>query len=123
MQKLLDRTPHQVAPDLIGKTIEVNGKQAVITKALPRTESDNAIWLKRRPLFATKPVDVYVAPYRGSFMLFLRTGKKNTCVRIDSVEMDGKKFVNPGQVCKALGLTEEDTGSVKLIGNTLVLVF
>lgn len=121
MQQLLDQPPHTVARQLVGKTLEINGRQATITKVKPQTATDNANWVDSRPLFGSKPVAAYVAPYRGNHMLFLRTGAKNTCVRIDAVETEDETYVNPGQVCQAFELSEEASGSVKLRGNTIVV--
>ena len=124
MHKLLKNAPEKVAEDLVGKTIQVGRKRGTITKCLPRTERDNATWLDTRPLFGSKPVDAYVAPYRGSHLLFLRTGERNTCVRIDGITLsDGTKLTGPGQVCKAFGLNVEKSGNVEIDEAGLKLKF
>lgn len=124
MHKLLKNAPQKVAEDLVGKTIRVGSKRGTITKCLARTESDNATWLVTRPLFGSNPVDVYVAPYRGSHLLFLRTGARNTCVRIDGILLsDGTKCNGPGQVCKAFKLNGEKTGNVEIDEAGLNLIF
>lgn len=124
MHQLLKNAPKRVAQDLVGKTIQVGRKRGTITKVLPRTESDNANWLDTRPLFGSNPVNVYVAPYRGSHLLFLRTGARNTCVRIDGIMLaDGTKCNGPGQVCKALNLSDEKAGNVEVDETILKLSF
>jgi hypothetical protein len=115
-ERFFERTPHKVAKDLVNKELKVGHNKGTIAAAKPQTAEDNASWVGKRPLFGENPVDVYVAPYRGNFMLFLRTGEKNTCVRIDQLELDGVVYKNPGQVCRALGLDEERTGRVAFDG-------
>ena len=124
MHEVLKNAPQKVANDLVGMTIQVGARQGTITKCLPRNESDNTSWLKTRPLFGSKPVDVYVAPYRGSHLLFLRTGSPNTCVRIDGILLsDGTEANGPGQVCKAFGLNGEKIGDVDIDASVLKLKF
>src|SRR5262249_23944893 len=112
-------SPEQVAEDLVGVDLQIGRTRGEIKRVHPQTAADNANWIERRPLFGTSPVDAYVAPYRGNHMLFLRTGKENTCVRIDQLEIDGVVYKNPGQVCKALGLNEEHTGTVTFDGKVV----
>jgi hypothetical protein len=113
------RSPEEVAEDLIDKTIVVGSKKGNITKVLPQTQADNGNWLDR-PLFGAYPVDVYVAPYRGNHLLFLRTGLTDTCVRIDGLATPRKSYPRPGLVSKALGITKERTGNVSFDGDETV---
>ncbi len=117
-ERFFERSPEKVAEDLVGLPLEVGKAKGTIVKVLPQTEQDNANWIDRRPIFGTAPVDAYVAPFRGNHMLFLRTAP-NTCVRIDRLEIDEQVLKNPGQVCKALGLNEELSGSVVFDGKVI----
>lgn len=122
MHKFFQRSPRQVAPDLVGKTLQVGNKKGIITKVLPQYADDNKNWTDR-PIFGPHPVDVYVAPYRGTHLLFLRTGTPgtNTCVRIDGLETRSTAARTAGQVCKALGITSERTGKLSLSGDLVSL--
>lgn len=123
MHKLLKSAPEKVATDLVGKTIQIGRKRGTITKCLPRNERDNFNWLDSRPLFGSNPADVYVASYRGSQLLFLRTGTRNSCVRIDGIILrDGTNCNSPGKVCKAFGLDGEKVGNVE-VGDTILIKF
>lgn len=119
MHRFFARSPQQVADALIGKVLEVGTVKATILDVRPQTPRENASWLDRRPLFGAKPVDAYVAPYRGSHLLFLRTGTRDTCVRIDGISVDGKVFRSPGKVCRALGIKSERSGRVRFNGSTV----
>lgn len=112
MDRFFADSPDRVAKHLVGKTLRVGRKLGTILKVTPQTQRDNSHWVDSRPLFGSEPVDAYVAAYRGALLLFLRTGKEDTCVRIDQIEKGGEKFSNPTQVCKALGITEEREGWV-----------
>ena len=116
MHKFFNRAPATVARELVGKTLQVGEVEGTIMAVLPQTERDNANWIDRRPIFGSKPNDVYVAPYRGTHLLFLRTGAPNTCVRIDAVSVDGKLYSTPGKVCKALRIDSERTGKMSFNG-------
>ncbi|MDO8591530.1 MAG: hypothetical protein Q7R60_01215 [bacterium] len=122
MHKFFQRATMFVAIELQGMTLQVGDKKATITKVKPQYAADNANWTDR-PLFGPRPVDVYVAEYRGALLLFLRTGTPgtNTCVRIDGIEIDGHAYTSSTQVCKALGITNERTGKVHLARNVISL--
>ncbi len=115
------RTPEAVAEDLIGKQLFIGSKHAEITAVLPQTAKENSKWLDK-PLFGPYPVDVYVSPYRGSHLLFMRTGALNSCVRIDGVETSRNSYPRPGQVAKYFGANSERTGNVILVGDDSVVV-
>ena len=115
-----NRRPEQVAADMIGLKLSHKDKQGVILNISPNDEKDNAHWLDSRPLFGSHPVDVYVAPYRGSHMLFFRTAP-DTCVRVDQVELGGEKFVRPGQVCRALELNSELCLGVEIVDDAVII--
>jgi hypothetical protein len=116
VHEFFDRPPNRVARDLVGKLLKVGRIQGTILAVLPQTAKDNERWLDSRPLFGPDAADAYVAPYRGHHMLFLRTGARSTCVRIDQISIRGHVFVNPSQVCSALGLGGERSGSVSFDG-------
>src|SRR5579863_666165 len=122
MHKFFQRSPRQVAPALVGMTLQIGDKQATITKVKPQYARDNENWTDR-PLFGPHPADAYVASFRGFRLLFLRTGKpgQNTCVRIDGVEIDGQVHSSAAKVCKALGIDSERTGKVHLAHNVVSL--
>lgn len=122
MHRFFQRSPREVATALEGKTLQVGNKKGIITKVNPQSPKDNENWTDR-PIFGPHPVDVYVAPYRGTHLLFLRTGTPgtNTCVRIDGLETRSKVARTPGQVCKALGITSERTGKLRLWGDVVSL--
>lgn len=122
MHKFFNRGPFEVSTELVGKTLQVGDKQATITKVKPQYAKDNENWTDR-PLFGPRPADVYVAPFRGFHLLFLRTGTPgtNTCVRIDGVEIDGQVHSSPAKVCKALGIDSERIGKVHLAHNVISL--
>ena len=113
MHKFFNRSPLEVANELKGKRLQVGDRTGTIVKVKPQWPADNANWTDR-PLFGSHPADGYVAQYRGKCLLFLRTGVPgvNTCVRIDAIEMEGKAYSSPGQVCEALGIDSEWTGKV-----------
>lgn len=117
MHKLLKGSPEQVEPRLVGLALQVGRKRGKILAVLPQTELDNANWVDKRPLFTSHPVDVYVAPYRGSYMLFLRTGAPNTCVRVDRMLIGDVVYDSPGRVCKALGIDAERCGEISIQDN------
>lgn len=113
-EEFFDRHPVQVADDLLERELWVSNRRLVITSVMPQLRRDNASWIDRRPLFTDPEVSAYVAPYRASHLLFLRT-QPGTCVRIDGVTTrDGEELKRPGQVCRALGLTSERLGTVAL---------
>lgn len=114
-------SPEAVAEDLIDKSLVIGDRHGTITAALPRTERDNANWL-HKPLFGPYPVDVYASPFRGSYLLFLRTGQPNTCVRIDGLETARKSLHRPGLVSKYLGIKSERTGNVAYDGRETVTI-
>lgn len=123
MHSFFDRSPNEVAAEISGKVLRIGDKIAVIRKALPKTEQDNLPWLDSKPLFGEEPVDVYVSSHRGSFLLFLRTGERNTCVRIEEVALEGRVVSGPGRVGKALGLTVEMTGDLAFDGTVLTITW
>jgi 3-methyladenine DNA glycosylase Mpg len=124
MHKFFARPPLDVAIDLQGKTLRVGNREGIITRVKPQYPADNKNWCDR-PLFGPHPVDVYAAPYRGTHLLFLRTGTPdtNTCVRIDGLETKSKAARTPGQVCKALGITSERTGKLHLSDDVISLIW
>ena len=122
MGDFFNRDPKKVAIDLMGKQLEVNKKSCTITATLPRSRQDNIRWLDSKPLFGDSPVDVYVSPYRGCFLLFLRT-KPDTCVRIEAIKFGDKEITGPGNVCKELGIAKERTGDVALDGEIIRVVW
>jgi hypothetical protein len=114
MHGFFNRSPDDVAIDLRDKTLKVGDCEAAITKAKAQYPADNKNW-GDRPLFTSKSVGAYVAPYRGSYMLFLKTNGApgtNTCVRIDGIKIGEQLYSSPAQVCKALGINSERTGKV-----------
>ena len=113
-QEFFERHPVVVANDLIDRELWVSNHRVVIAAALPQIRSDNSRWIDERPLFTDPEVTAYVAPYRGSHLMFLRTNP-GTCVRIESVTTRaGDTLKKPGQVCRELGLDAERLGSVAL---------
>ena len=113
MDPFFDRSLREVAADLVGKYLRISEVTCTILQVLSRTAKDNAQWLKSKPLFKGNrpdPVDVYVSSFRGHHLLFLRTGEADTCVRIESVHMNGRVVSGPGKVGSALGLSKEATG-------------
>lgn len=121
MHRFFDRSPQKVAEELPGKILQVGKKQATILSAKAQTSKDNANWIDQRPLFGPHPVDAYVAPYRGSHLLFLRTGSVNTCVRIESISIGDRVFTTPGKTCRALGINTERSGKVAFNGRAVTL--
>ena len=122
MDRFFTGSPDRVAKRLIGKTLRVGRKLGTILEVTPQDQHDNANWIDSRPLFGSNPVDAYVAPYRGGLLLFLRTGEEDTCVRIDKISIRGETFSNPTQVCKAMGITEEQEGWVSYDGEKIVQI-
>ena len=122
MHKFFQRFPDEVATELIGKTLQVGNRKGVITKVKPQFPKDNENW-GDRPIFGPHPVDVYVAEYRGTRLLFLRTGTPgvDTCVLIDGLETRSKVCRTPGQVCEALGIKSERTGKLHFSGDVVSL--
>ena len=120
-REFFGRSPEEVAEDLIDKTLVVGSKNGVITKVLPQSQAENGNWLDR-PLFGSYPVDAYAAPYRGFHLLFLRTGQRDTCVRINGIETARKSYTGPGVVSKALGITRERTGNVSFDGDETITI-
>ena len=122
MHRFFRRSPREVATELEGKTLQVGNRKGIITNVKPQFPKDNENWTDR-PIFGPHPVDVYVAEYRGTQLLFLRTGTPgaNTCVRIDGLETRSKVCRTPGQVCEALGIKSERTGKLHLSGNVVSL--
>lgn len=115
-----DRSPIKVARDLVGKQIKVGRVVCTILEALPRTETDNARWLRSKPLFGDNLVDVYVSQYRSARLLFLRTAP-DTCVRIDKVSVAGEVIDGPGRICAGLGIKQEKTGDLEFDGRTVTI--
>ena len=122
MHRFFRRQPFEVAFDLKGKTLQVGSRKGIITKVLPQNQEDNKNWTDR-PIFGPRPVDVYVAAYRGAHLLFIRTEMPgmNSCVRIDGLETRSKVCRSPGQVCKALGINSERTGKLSFTGEVISL--
>lgn len=121
MHAFFNRPVEDVARELTGKILRIDGKVAVIRKVLARTAEDNRRWIRSKPLFGKDPVEAYVSSFRGSHLLFLRTGPRNTCIRIEAVELAGRKISRPGRVCKELGINSERSGDV-LFDGTVVTV-
>lgn len=115
---LADMPPVEAALALVGKTLQIGRQRVTITEALARGKRDNERWLDSKPLFGAKPVDVYVAPYRGSHLLFLRT-RPGTCVRIESAAVQNVQLMRPGQVTKHFNIRQERTGDLVINGDTL----
>lgn len=111
-------SPDVVGNELRGKKLKIGNTVATITDCLPRNREDNIAWLETKPLFGEKPVDVYVSPYRGSHLLFIRT-KPDTCVRIEGIELKDEQIKGAGRVCKALKIIKERTGNAEYDGETL----
>ena len=116
-----NRDPQVVAEDLIDRELWSGNHRVVVTAALPQARRDNATWIDRRPLFTDPDVSAYVAPYRASNLLFVRT-EPGTCVRIDGVTTrSGEELTRPGQVTRELGLTSERLGFAALQGEIVTL--
>lgn len=121
MHPLFSRTVQEAAQRLVGKVLRVNGHTAVITKVLAQTEDDNRRWLASKPLFGPEPVDVYVSKFRSAVLLFLRTEEKNTCVRIEAIEIAGERVVGPTAVCRRLGIDATQVGSLETDGTVITI--
>jgi len=123
MDSFFNRSPGVVSRELLGMTIDVNGQEAVIEQASPKSPKQNEHWTDR-PLFDSG-VEAYVAPYRGTFLTFLRTGPegRHSCVRLDIVETEKERVVGPGHVSRLLGLEAEQVGRVSLQNDIVVVNF
>lgn len=113
----------QVADNLVGKRIHHGSLSVLVAGTQAQTKEDNKRWLASRPLFGDNPVDVFVAGYRGNPMLFLRAEETDSCVRVSSAidPVNGDKFLNPKQVCEALGLDKETVGHMTVRDNVVTL--
>ncbi len=112
-----------VAAQLVGKHIQHGNSSVLVAATLPQTQDDNRRWLASRPLFGESPVNVFIANYRGNPMLFLRAEETDSCVRISSgIDPDsGEQFVNPKQVCDALGLEPDTVGDMSVRDNVVTV--
>ncbi len=119
-----ERPPEVVAEDMKGLTISVKGNSAVITETFPQDEKYNEKWASD-PIFGDNRVDVMVSKYRGHKILYIKAGDANhslDCVRINGIEIDGKKIKSANQICEALGLDEEVVGDLRFDGKKIKIV-
>lgn len=120
-EAFLSRPPEELADDLLGRELYVNDKKATITGTQSLDGETNQNWLKR-PVYGKYRSDIYVANFRGNFLLFIRAGDSehtDCSVRIVGVSHDGVNYDKSSMVSRVLGLNEEQIGNLKLDGEIL----
>lgn len=111
LPEFFNRPPEQVATEMAGKRLVLGDKELTIASAQGQEEAENQSWL-HLPIFGDSPeAAAMVRKYRTSKILFIRTGDKNSCVRVVTGRgSDGEKLQNSKQVSEYLGLEKNTYG-------------
>lgn len=100
-----DRTAREVAKDLVGRVLDVDGLEVRIIE----TEAyEGGAQTKSRECMQCAPGELGVMPFRGNYFLNIGTRAEGepSCVLIRAAEVDGELYDGPGKVGKALDASE-----------------
>ncbi|HLD26239.1 MAG TPA: hypothetical protein VJC05_04325 [Candidatus Andersenbacteria bacterium] len=117
-QNFWERSAAAVAQSLRGLTLAINGHEALMINVSPyeRNSTERGLY---KPMLEMPAGSVYCPRLMKSILLCIVTGKgkmQGSRVRIDDIEIAGRRYTGPGNVTEALGITvAKSSGTARLV--------